>query len=226
MSKLGFMPGSIDKEIPPGANDPSIVPVGVALHVAVYEGDSLEGIFKNRNGIESHFYVRYDGRIEQYRSIYREADAQTEGNSFMYEGVRAGMVSVETEGHGPGLWTPNQLSAIRMIISWVHLQNNFPRQVCPAWNKPGIGYHSLFDEWNPASKSCPGPERIKQFYGNIVPWFTREYNTMSPARRFVTTVLGACTEGLRNVPKNRVVFRRGIVSIRTIARQLDKIVKD
>lgn len=170
----GFMPGAIVKEIPPGVNDPVITPVGVVLHVAVSLSDSLFDFFAHRSGgIESHFYVREDGIIEQYRSIFREADAQLDGNSFYRNGVRCGFVSVETEGMGSGKWTAAQLASIKAIITWVNSQSPFPWRVCPAWNEPGVGYHTMWgspSHWTPVAKTCPGPERVKQFKDVLVPW--------------------------------------------------------
>lgn len=170
----GLMPGAIQKPITPGANDPVIKPCGVVLHTAVSRSDSLHDFFATKSGgIESHFYVRTDGTIEQYRSIFREADAQLDGNSFMRNGVLVGFVSVETEGMGDDTWTPAQLMAIKKIIVWVRIQSPFPWRVCPAWNEPGIGYHTLFgapSHWTPVAKVCPGPDRIRQFRATLVPW--------------------------------------------------------
>lgn len=169
----GWMPGAILKPIPLGSNDPQIVPIGVDLHVAVSQSDSLYDYFAHKSGgIESHFYVRYDGTIEQYRSIFYEADAQDQGNSFMRGGKRCGFVSVESEGMGEGKWTWNQIEAFKKIIYFVRRNNYFPLRVAPAWNAPGIGYHSLFAQWNPNGHSCPGPDRIRQFKNTLVPWFT------------------------------------------------------
>lgn len=167
----GLMPGAVLKLIPPGDNDPAILPVGVNFHIAVSNADSLYEYFAHQSGgIESHFYVRLTGTIEQYRSIYREADAQDKGNSFIVNGVRKGLVSVESEGMGKGKWTLAQLEAFKRIVNFVHSKRAFPLRVCPEWNRGGIGYHSLFPEWNPHSHSCPGPERIVQFNNYLVPW--------------------------------------------------------
>lgn len=170
----GFLPGAIAKPIAPGANDPTIKPVGLVLHTAVSKSSSLFDFFRTKSGgIESHFYVRSDGVIEQYRSIFREADAQLDGNSFTLDGKLCGFVSVETEGLASDLWTDAQLAAIKKIAFWVHSQSAFPWRVCPAWNSPGIGYHTMWgspSHWTPVAKSCPGPKRILQFRSVIVPW--------------------------------------------------------
>ena len=166
----GFMPGAIVHNIPPGSNDPGIVPCGVIAHVAVSLASSLGDFFEHDGGIESHFYIRFDGSFEQYRSIFFEADAQGDGNSFTLGGRRVGFVSVETEGMGDGEWTPEQLATFKCIVLWVKSQSDFPLEVCPEWNSPGVGYHALHPRWNKNAHSCPGPKRIAQFNQTIVPW--------------------------------------------------------
>lgn len=172
----GFMPGAIVENIVPGDNDPAIIPCGVLEHIAVSNSDDIRPIFTDGRGIESHFYVRFDGTIIQYRSIFFEADANFSGNSFSLGGKLVGFISVEHEGgfpNGQGVLTPQQLASFKAIVLWVKSQADFPLRVCPAWNAPGVGYHSLFKEWNPNGHTCPGPDRIKQFRSAIVPWLAR-----------------------------------------------------
>jgi hypothetical protein len=168
----GFMPGAIIKNIPPGSSDPAIIPAGVIQHIAVSSQTSLFAQFSNDGGIESHFYIRKDGTIEQYRSIYFEADAQFAGNSF--GSPRRGFISVEHQGGvGADLNVPMpkaQLDAFHRVIKFVHSEVAFPLRVCPAWNQDGVGYHALFVEWNTNHHSCPGAARIKQFHDVTVPW--------------------------------------------------------
>ncbi len=79
---MALCPFAVKKLIPPGANDPRIKATQVILHVAVSEGESLYDFFAHRSGgIESHFYVRRDGTIEQYRDTAFEADANYTANS-------------------------------------------------------------------------------------------------------------------------------------------------
>jgi hypothetical protein len=161
----GFAPFAVAKNIPPGSNDPSIVPRMAILHVAVSEGESLFDFFKNRSGgIESHFYIRRDGTVEQYRSIYFQADANLNANDFA--------VSIETQGMGPGKWTDAQLASIKRLLTWLHTEADVPLVKVAKWNGSGVGYHSQFPEWSPVAKSCPGPDRIKQFNDVLVPWMS------------------------------------------------------
>ena len=70
----------------PSKTDPKIVPIGVILHVDAGNAASLSEYFGGADGtgpskgIESHFYIRRDGHVEQYRDTEQEADANYKGN--------------------------------------------------------------------------------------------------------------------------------------------------
>lgn len=166
--------------------DPPIIPIGVILHVRAGTGDSLFGYFNGPSGgVESHMYLTFDGHWEQYRDTTREADAQGAGNSFVINGKRYGFISVETEGGPNGTWTETQLEEIKEFLTWASREHDIPLVVTPAWNKPGVGYHSLFDPWNRNHHTCPGPARIKQFNTVLVPWMEDdlEYKDWSQASK-------------------------------------------
>lgn len=164
----GLMPGVTHKLIPPGVNDPPIVPIIAILHVAVSKAESLYEFFRFRSGgIESHFYINWRGKIEQYRNIFWEADANFRANSMA--------VSIETAGFGPGWWNPLQKKAIKEVLLWLNDETNggIPLRVCPSAFEPGVGYHVQFGSpgpWTPVAKSCPGGNRIKQFNRWLTPW--------------------------------------------------------
>lgn len=171
---MAWYPDAIVKEIPPGSNDPAIIPVGMVFHVRAGLGDSLYPYFNGPSGgIESHLYVRFDGTVEQYRSSTREADANYKGNSWVSGGKRYGLLSVETEGLEKGEWTDAQVVSLKRLYRWGMDVHGFPARVCPAWNASGLGYHVLFGApgpWTPVAKSCPGPERVDQFDDIFRPW--------------------------------------------------------
>jgi hypothetical protein len=170
---MATFPEAIVKLIPHGSEDPPIVPCGLVYHVRDGLGLSLFDDFTDGRGIESHFYIRFTGEIEQYRDTGTQADAQLDGNSFVRDGRVVGFLSVETEGRGAGLWTEAQLATLKKLSRWVHEQFDVPLRVCPEFNSPGYGYHTMFgapSHWTPVVKTCPGPDRIKQFNEIIVPW--------------------------------------------------------
>jgi hypothetical protein len=166
-------PGAIVKLMPHGAEDPPIVPCGLVFHVAENTGPSLFPDGFPVAGTESHFYVRLTGEIEQYRDTGIQADAQLDGNGFQRDGKSVGFLSVETAGMESGRWTDEQIASLKKLARWVHEKFDIPLRKCPAWNQPGYGFHTMFgapSHWTPSVKTCPGPERIKQFNTIIVPW--------------------------------------------------------
>lgn len=159
---------AIKKLIPPGPYDPKIKARLFILHVAVSQADSLYGWFNGPSGgVESHFYIREDGTVEQYRDTAYEADANTDANPYA--------ISVETEGLEFGKWTPAQMVAIKNLILWCADNHGIPLKVPGTWNGSGVGFHTQFPgRWDKRGASCPGPDRQKQYWGNIVPWLKGE----------------------------------------------------
>lgn len=174
----GWYPGAVKKPIAPGSNDPVIVPVLAILHVAVSTALSLFPFFNGPSkGIESHFYVRWDGTVEQYRSVFREADANFGANSYTGDGGGlVGAVSVEAQGLAGGVWRPKQLAAIKALLLWLHTEHGVPLQPVTAPRprtlaEGGVSYHSRYTLWsNVKGKTCPGPKRIMQYVQDIRPW--------------------------------------------------------
>jgi hypothetical protein len=164
---VALCPFATHRLIPPGSNDPAIAPRIAILHVDAGNADSLYDYFNGPSGgIESHFFVKRDGEIEQYRDTGLQADANLDANDFA--------VSIETQGFAVGEWTPEQLDSIQRLLLWLHQEHPAIRLApCDAWDGSGIGYHVMFGapgHWTPVSKSCPGPDRVRQFHNVIVPW--------------------------------------------------------
>ena len=163
---MAVCPFAVKRLIAPGSSDPRIEPRVAILHVDAGNASSLYDYFKNRSGgIESHFHIRKDGVIEQYRDTAFQADANLHANDFA--------VSIETQGFGEGEWTPAQLASIKRLLLWLNKVHGIPLEQCPAPYGKGVGYHTLFgapSAWTPVAKSCPGPDRKKQFHSILVPW--------------------------------------------------------
>ncbi len=177
---------AVKKNIPPGSTDPDIKPIGVILHVAESNSSSLFDYFNGPSGgIESHFYIRTDGSVEQYRDTAFEADANYHGNRFIKDGVAVGYISVETQGLELGEWSPAQLAAIKDLLLWANKEHGIPLKRCASATDPGIGYHTMFGApgpWTPASKSCPGPQRKMQFANVLVPWMATALSPATPPK--------------------------------------------
>lgn len=170
-----IMPALNQRLIRPGSSDPPIIVIGAILHVDAGNNPSLFNYFNGPSGgIESHVHVPKSGKPEQYRVFGREADANYKANSFYANGKRYGFVSIETQGYGAGEWNDHQIGWIKEILAWLaETQPAFRLQVTPGPFSPGVGYHIMWGspgQWTPVSKSCPGPDRIRQFNNVLAPW--------------------------------------------------------
>jgi hypothetical protein len=174
---MALYPAATKELIKPGVNDPKITAIGIILHTDAGNVGDLHDYFDGPSGgIESHFHIPKSRPVLQYRDTAYEADANYHGNSFKVgdDPTLYGFISVETQGLATDPWNDYQLAEIKKLILWA--KSVHPRillRVCPAWNEPGIGYHTLFGApgpWTPVAKSCPGPKRIQQFNQIIVPW--------------------------------------------------------
>jgi peptidoglycan hydrolase-like protein with peptidoglycan-binding domain len=165
---MALYPKAVKKLIPPGKTDPRITARVLIYHIAVTESDSLYEFFRERSGgVESHFYIRRDGTVEQYRDTDYEADANWHANRFA--------ISIETQGMANGEWTKEQVAALKELTLWVNANHPVPLTEVTKWDGAGVGYHSLFSpEWTGGARSCPGPDRIKQFGEVIVPWLATQ----------------------------------------------------
>lgn len=184
---MALCPFATHKLIAPGSNDPKIRATQAILHVDAGGAASLFSYFRDRSGgIESHFHIKWSGEIEQYRDTAYEADANHLANP------RA--ISIETQGFGNGRWNKRQLRSIKRLLVWLEATHGIPLQVCPAWDAPGVGYHVMFGApgaWTPVAKSCPGPNRIKQFNKELVPWMDAVANPPAPVKRTRLTLITA-----------------------------------
>lgn len=172
-----WLPGALKKPLTVNyTNKRRAVTNAIVLHVAASEAATLHGWFNNpRARASSHFYVRRDGTIEQYLPIDRISWAGVNSD--------ARAVSVETQGMGSGQWTPEQVSSLLKVISFV--RSAYPEiplrtMTSSKRSEAGIGYHRLgvpgsaLDKtlrrsltggelWSSAvGKVCPGFDRIKQ----------------------------------------------------------------
>lgn len=139
----------------------------VVLHVDAGGAASLQGWFNNPSAqASSHFYVKYDGTVEQYLDTDVIAWTQRDGN--------ASCIGIETQGKGEGEWTAAQAAAIVNLVRWLCDLYGLPK-VDMASSKSGargIGMHRYGIDpwrvaggqvWGPRGKVCPGNDRVRQF---------------------------------------------------------------
>lgn len=173
---MAMFAGALTRLLPENTTQPPVRITQVILHVAASEGESLYNWWMHPdNNLESHFYVRYDGTIEQYIDTSRSADANYLAN-LRPDGT--GAMSIETEGLAEGWWTAAQLDSIQRLIDWAHEVHDVPLRVCRTPSDPGVGYHVMFGAPGPwttkSGKVCPGPMRIDQFLNLIAARFGAE----------------------------------------------------
>ncbi len=153
------------RPLPENETEPVIDPTQIILHTAVDAPGptSLFGYFSRADClIESHFFIKFDGEVEQYMSTTRQADAN------YHASVRA--VSIETEDDGDPVgkpWTAAQCDSLVDLMVWlIETHPKILARECPEWDRSGIGWHAMWgapSEWTPvAGKTCPGSTRIRQ----------------------------------------------------------------
>lgn len=156
---------------PENEAQPRIAPRVAILHTAVDSpsASSLGPYFDSETvSLESTFFVKFDGTIEQYMDTEVRADANRYANTFA--------VSIETEDDGdPSIpWTAAQLASIIRLLRWLNQVHPAIRLAkCDGPYGSGIGWHSMWgapSAWTPyAGKTCPGAVRIEQINRVILP---------------------------------------------------------
>lgn len=140
---------------------------GAVVHVDAGAAASLQGWFNNpASGASCHFYVRYDGVVEQYLDADLIAWTQRAGNTTC--------IGIETQGKGEGQWTAAQLASLVGLLRWLAERYGFPiaSMVTSRPAARGIGMHRFGidpyrvaggEVWGPYAKACPGNDRVLQF---------------------------------------------------------------
>jgi len=168
--------------LPENAVQRKITPTQVIVHTAVDSktASSLYPYFSRGDvGAESHFFVKWNGVVEQY------VDTSVMANANRFADVRA--ISIETEDDGDpegNPWSPEQMIALTLLIDWCCSTHHIPRHQCPQWDWPGLGWHSMWGFKDPVNltgtlpdspwtmfkgKTCPGRARIRQFLDIVLP---------------------------------------------------------
>lgn len=169
------------------SDEPGIVPRLLIVHTMVGYLFGTERYFKEGNGkgyqgTESTFGLggpwdgaTYDGVLFQWQRLDREADAQYDGNPI------ATSIECSDGGNPRNPFSPKQVSSLIQIGVWWALTTGRPPKLAVAWNGFGLGWHSLFEEWNRAHHACPGAVRIKQLKQTIFPEIAKRVSVHHPA---------------------------------------------
>lgn len=136
---------------------PPMTPRAVTMHGHGSKGTAANvGDYFDREDVhvESHFDVAKDGNILQFLRVDRQAHHAYAANAYS--------VGVETEddGNTAGAWTPQQVTSIARLLSWL----------CQEWHIPlkrfdgtrGVAGHCQVAAWNRDGHVDPGPKRLAQ----------------------------------------------------------------
>ena len=131
--------------------------------MVIVHSEATRGHARPHAGLEWHFWVGYDGYVEQLVDTERRADANYHANSFA--------ISIETEDDGDPdrqPWREAQLMALVDLIDWCCVTHNIPKAEPLSWFGSGVGYHTMWgapSPWTPVAKTCPGKVRKAQWPG-------------------------------------------------------------
>lgn len=188
---MATFPGASVQLLAQTEQQPHIRPTTVILHTHV--GPKGGGHVHPGKSLEWHFDVAVGGAVHQWVSTDVRADANWQANTFA--------ISIETgDQHFDGdpdlrrSWSDlGQFDALVGLVTWCCQTHGIPAVVCPDWDQPGIGYHSMWgvnergkgdgrfgrydvpeslgggtarlnNKWTPSlGKTCPGPGKIAEF---------------------------------------------------------------
>lgn len=193
-------PNAVWKPLPENKSEPRLKATMVALHSAVTNGTSLFAYFAREDvKVESHFYIRKDGTVEQYIDTDRQADAQREGND--------NCISVETwDGGHPDTtpWNTAQIASLVQLIVWCHKTHGIPIITATGPNGKGVGYHTQFrPDWARDGRTCPGVIRVPQV-GYVIRKAALVVTPGRPVSKPQSAVLPTLTLGFRSTAVGRL----------------------
>lgn len=163
---------------PEAHREPVITPCLAIFHTHGFRGSSEavgNHFDKESVGVESHVSVKLDGRVIQFMPFDRQADATGGGNGFRRGGRLYGAHSYEAEDNPAygNPYTQAQVTSLGMLLAWDHLHWGIPLYRAGSWDGDGVGWHSLFLQWNPNKHACPGTRRVQQIpeVVDVARWF-------------------------------------------------------
>lgn len=185
---MAMYPGAISKPITASKGRQRLMLFNrVNAHVAVSEADSVHGFFNRTGQVDSHFYIRRDGTVEQYVDTDWRAFADLDGND--------ATISVETQGGVTNAdsepWTPEQVEALAQLYAWAVTTHGIERKIATSSHlgerSRGLSWHRLGIDGNfpdlpdvgagrtqrgggmhysrVRGKLCPGAGKIAQIQG-------------------------------------------------------------
>jgi hypothetical protein len=203
---MAWYPGATKMELQPESDSQQAIrPTQLLVHsiVGPWTARRTYEYWRDSTNLESHFGIGYAGDIAQYIGTETRADANAAANR-RPDGT--GAISIETASNltATDPWTEQQVEELIKVGVWAHQRHGIPLRLCRSATDPGFGWHKMFDAWNPAAHSCPGPARIEQFKKVVFPGIvaraagTSEEDDMPTAAEVAKAVL--TLDGVISVP--------------------------
>ncbi|HYJ68105.1 MAG TPA: N-acetylmuramoyl-L-alanine amidase [Nocardioidaceae bacterium] len=249
---MALYPDAIQKPVErykPGGSSfiPMPNPRRLCLHTADSpQDDSLFAGFNISGNPVAHFFVRENGRVEQYVDTDTRASANLDGNH--------DTISVESwdDDGRRHTWTADQVEAVAKLAVWVHEMHDIPLERCPsskpgtkgiAWHRLGVdgdfpdppgrllgGRVSGGERWSEHIKECPFDGKIRGIVDDIIPrarellkgdWF--DMATKAELREVVDKALAADHDEIRKIVDAAVEDERERLIQRLAKHLLDEV---
>jgi hypothetical protein len=121
---------------------------------------------------EAHFGIGgpadpagFDGVIWQWVDTEQKAEANGRANGFA--------ISIETsDGGDPNTpWSSRQVDALVRLIDRLCRLHSIPKRLVTGFDDAagGLGWHSMFREWNKNNHACPSDVRVNQLKTEVIP---------------------------------------------------------
>lgn len=159
--------------------EPTIIPRQVIFHTHGFAGSSESvGRYFGKDSIhvEAHASTKLDGRLIQFQSFDRQADAQSWANGFTLPnmpGKLFGAISLEHEEDASHRFSHAQIITDGLFLAWCSVHLGIPLQILRGQSDAGIGWHKQFAANNPNHHSCPYDGQVAQIREiiNVANWF-------------------------------------------------------
>lgn len=117
----------------------------------------FDDIIQSGTSSYPHYQLAFDGALEQYCPLERQALSQFTGDAFAIS------VDCQDSGsdHKPLDQDPLSDAQVQTLAELLVL-HNIPLQACRSPRSGGLGFHAQFKGWNKDGSTCPGPARIAQ----------------------------------------------------------------
>lgn len=152
-------------------------------HIDAVAANSLYPYFNRRGNPDSHFFVKKDGEVEQYRDTKYRANADLNGNP--------DTISIETASRGEA-WNAAQIAALIKLYKWIlNTHKSIPAKLASNSNPAGTSSHGI--SWHRLGVPHRGVYSIKRLTSAPAGWL------QSPKHLWYSTAQGKTCPGDANI---------------------------